>query len=358
LEQLSENSAPTQDGRQGEFGAGVEDAILLPFAALALVTRDICKAAFSILIRFLDYAFPIILQLVRIPLFAIRLLGDGVAALLSGLIRCLPVSHDLRENWRTFLIDHWTYIRRKFSYRAFETALHHAFESGMEWVFRKCRMLSPSGALLVLAGALLWIPISFGGATLLHAVLIARALELPPWMQLLHPCATVLAKSKILVLPVYPAAWPQAKKHPFVRALSLYYERFTDLRLVRKAGYRYHQMDRAFARAGQALHDFAAAIGLPALVAGICSVIERTLGRLVISTASLLRIAGDRLSKIPFVSSAVRRYAEDHPSADSPADGKFSNRVGDFFARWSIHFSPEYYEAKEKMRHGPAAPSA
>src|SRR5215470_13008630 len=41
-------------------------------------------------------------------------------------------------------------------------ALHHAFEAGMAWVFRKCRRLTPSGALLVIAVALLWLPVSFG----------------------------------------------------------------------------------------------------------------------------------------------------------------------------------------------------
>src|SRR5262249_31375648 len=51
-------------------------------------------------------------------------------------------------------------------------------------------------------------------ATALHATLIARARSLPAWMQLLHPFATLIAKSKLLVLPVYPAAWPQAKQHP------------------------------------------------------------------------------------------------------------------------------------------------
>jgi hypothetical protein len=45
----------------------------------------------------------------------------------------------------------------------------HAFEAGMAWVFRKCRRLTPSGALLIIAVALLWLPISFGTATALLA---------------------------------------------------------------------------------------------------------------------------------------------------------------------------------------------
>src|SRR6266700_3917702 len=90
----------------------------------------------------------------------------------------------------------------------------------MAWVFRKCRRLTPTGALLVLALAVLWLPISFGTATALHATLIAQATSLPAWMQLLHPFATLIAKSKLLVLPVYPAAWPQAKQHPVVAGLD------------------------------------------------------------------------------------------------------------------------------------------
>src|SRR6266481_2141321 len=66
-----------------------------------------------------------------------------------------------------------------------------------------------------LAMQIVWLPISFGAATAMHAVLFAKLTSWPAWMQLLHPLATVIAKSKLLVLPVYPAAWPHAKKHPF-----------------------------------------------------------------------------------------------------------------------------------------------
>src|SRR5262249_30660405 len=137
---------------------------------------------------------------------------DGV--FLEGVLQCLPVSRAKRDAWRARVRQQWIWFRRNISYRAFEQALHHAFEAGMAWVFRKCRRLTPSGALLVITVALLWLPVSFGTATALHATLIARAKSLPAWMQLLHPFATFIAKSKLLVLPVYPAAWPQAKQHP------------------------------------------------------------------------------------------------------------------------------------------------
>jgi Flp pilus assembly protein TadB len=91
-----------------------------------------------------------------------------------------------RAAWREFVSQHWAWLRQKISYKAFEEAMHHVFENGMAWVFRKCRRLTPSAALLVILGAVLWLPISFGLATLLHAVLIAKATSLPSQMRTLH----------------------------------------------------------------------------------------------------------------------------------------------------------------------------
>ena len=39
----------------------------------------------------------------------------------------------------------------------------------MAWVFRECRYLTPNTALLVIVGAVLWLPFSFGVATAMHA---------------------------------------------------------------------------------------------------------------------------------------------------------------------------------------------
>ena len=191
--------------------AGIEDLVIVPLAVITLAISKLLKAVFSILIYVLDYAFPILLQVMRIPLLAARAIGDGMAALFEGVARCLPVSSANRDAWRRGVREQWIWLRRKISYQAFEHALHQAFEAGMGWVFRKCRKLAPSGALLVIAGALVWLPVSFGAATALHAILVAEAKSLPVWMQLLHLVATLIAKSKLLVLPVYPAAWPKAK---------------------------------------------------------------------------------------------------------------------------------------------------
>jgi hypothetical protein len=229
----------------------------------------------------------------RFPLLVIRMIGDGVTALLKGGVRLLPLSGTTRQAWREAVSRSWSWLRQNLSYRAFEQAVHDAFERGMAWVFRTCRMLTPGGALLVLAGAVLWLPVSFAAATALHAVLIAKAASLPAWTQLLHLVATVIAKSKLLVLPVYPAAWPQAKKHPFVRAIFRAYRNFTRFHLVQKTGFRYRQLD--------------APIG-----------------------------------------AIVTRYTPHDPAPAQQRAGKFSEKVKGFFARWSMKFSAEYYEAREK----------
>jgi hypothetical protein len=130
---------------------------------------------------------------------AARIIGDGIAALLKGIVGYLPVSNTKREALREFVIRHWSWLRQKISYEAFEEAVHHAFEAGMAWVFITCSRLTPPTALLIIAGAVLWLPVSLVAATAMHAALIAQAASLPPWMQLLHPVATFIAKSKLLV---------------------------------------------------------------------------------------------------------------------------------------------------------------
>src|SRR5215475_13000410 len=72
--------------------AGVEDLVIVPLVVIALAISKLLKAMFSVLIYVLDYAVPILLQLMRIPLLAAQLLGDGMELLLGGVLWCLPVS--------------------------------------------------------------------------------------------------------------------------------------------------------------------------------------------------------------------------------------------------------------------------
>src|SRR5262249_30271117 len=166
---------------QSTIYAGLEDLIILPLTAAAVAARRLGRDLLVALVQLLDWAFPILLQIVRFPLFTIRIIGDGVAAALKGIVRFLPVSGEAREAWRQRVSEYWARLRQTFSYKAFEQALHHAFEKGMAWVFRTCKTLTPGGALLVIAGAVLWLPVSFGIATVLHGVLIAKATVWPAW---------------------------------------------------------------------------------------------------------------------------------------------------------------------------------
>src|SRR5260370_21784165 len=79
-------------------------------------------------------------------------------------------------------------------------------------------------------------------------------------MQPLHPLATVIAKRKLLVLPVYPAAWPQAKKHPFVQLVFKSYETIKCLYVIKKVGFRYRQAKLA---GGTAVDMFSNTTSLP-----------------------------------------------------------------------------------------------
>ncbi|MGB8392149.1 MAG: hypothetical protein WCE27_00720, partial [Pseudolabrys sp.] len=259
-----------------------------------------------ILMLSLDYAFPLAMQLVWLPLLTVKILGNGIVAVINSVLHFLPLSKTRRRQWNTAIRRSWSWLRRKISYRAFEYAVHIAFESSMAWVFRKCRHLTPSTAVLVILGAVLWLPISFGAATAMHAVLFAKVTSWPAWMQLLHPLATIIAKSKLLVLPVYPAAWPQAKKHPFIQFVFKSYKAINGLYLVKKVGHRYRQARIA----GSAALD------------------------------SLERTAG--------LTSAVRWLRKAHVAKHFGVE-KPTHELRSFFSRWSIKFSAEYYEVKERQ---------
>jgi hypothetical protein len=320
--------------------AGVEDLVIVPLAVITLAISKLLKAVFSILIYVLDYAFPILLQLMRIPLVAARAIGDGMAALFEGVVRCLPVSSANRDAWRRGVREQWIWLRRKISYQAFEHALHQAFEAGMGWVFRKCRKLTPSSALLVIAGALVWLPVSFGAATALHAILVAEAKLLPVWMQLLHLVATLIAKSKLLVLPVYPAAWPKAKEHAIVRRFFQVCRYCMSLHVVQKARYRYQQTERVAATGAASVGRVAARIGLPDWLDAIRAPLTDVVTWVRRPRSDILLRLLETLSGASLISSILIRYSAGYETRPS-------EQLRGLFERWSIKFSADYYEAKD-----------
>src|SRR5580700_6274281 len=252
-------------GVENGYRAGVEDAVIIPLVAAALMVKAILRAVLWVLMRILDLAFPLLMQLIRFPLFTLRVLGDGLIAAVRRLLAWVPMAQEKRIQWDEFIGQTWSRLRQRISYKVFEQAVHHAFEGGMEWVFARCRKLTPRAAMYVILAAVLWLPVSLGLATAIHALLILYAAWLPAWMQLLHPLATVIAKSKLLVLPVYPAAWPQAKRHPMVQAIGSGFRSFASLYVVQKAAYRYRQTEQAMQQTMLGLAGLASQLGLQSL---------------------------------------------------------------------------------------------
>jgi len=325
--------------------AGLDDLVIVPLVLIAVAISKLLKAVFSILIYVLDYAFPILLQLMRIPLLAARLVGDGMEFLLEGALQCLPVSSARREAWRARVRQQWVWFRRNISYQAFEEALHHVFEAGMAWVFRKCRRLTSSGALLVLTLAFLWLPLSFGTATALHAILITRANSLPAWMQLLHPLATFIAKSKLLVLPVYPAAWPKAKQHPIVQRFFQFCRYCMNLDILQKVRYRYQQTERGAAVVANSVGRAAVHIGLTDWFKAVRVPLTDMLTWMRKPWPDVMLRLLETFSGAPLVGSIMDRYFARYGSVYSTRP---SEQVRGLFERWSIKFSAEYYETKDR----------
>jgi hypothetical protein len=333
---------------QRRYDAGVEDLIILPLAAVAVAARRLGRAVLSALIHILDWAFPILLQVARFPLFTARMIGDGITAVLKGIVRFVPVSGTARDAWRQRVSEYWAWLRQKFSYRAFEEAVHHVFEDGMAWTFKTCRKLTPGGALLVIAGAVLWLPVSFLIATALHGVLIAKATVWPAWTQLLHPLATIIAKSKLLVLPAYPAAWPQAKQHPLVQGSFRAYEYLVARYLMRKIGVRYRQTERAATEGARVLRRSAIRTGLRQLSEWLLDGLNDLAAQLGKAMRAIARGTMQGLSSLPLIGPIIRRYETHYgAAAEQESPQKLSERIKGYYERWSIKLSVEYYEAKD-----------
>jgi hypothetical protein len=346
---LSSQDSEPQAGRADEgFRIGPDDVLIVPLVVVAFAVWRILRRAFFILIDIIDFLFPILLQLMRFPLFTLRIIGDGLAALLKGIVRILPVGGARRAAWRDVVSEYWAWLRQKFSYKAFEEAVHHAFENGMAWVFKACRTLTPRAAFLVLIGAVLWLPISFAIATLMHAVLIAKALSLPAWMQLLHPLATVIAKTKLLVLPVYPAAWPQAKQYPAMQSLVRFWNYLAAHYFARKTGFRYRQTEIVAAKTSDVLRHTAAATGLSRLWNAVLAGVNGAAAWIRKAAWTVMTRIIAVLSRFPIFGGIVQRYTERYDQANREPAPKFSERARGFFQRWSIKFTAEYYDDKKR----------
>jgi len=179
-------------------------------------------------------------------------------------------------------------------------------------------------------------------------VLLAKATVWPAWTQLLHPLATIIAKSKLLVLPAYPAAWPQAKKHAFVQATFRFCRYVATLHVVQKTGYRYRQTERAATDAAMALRHSADRTGLPQLSGRLLDGLNDLAAR---SSKGMRAIATGTvrgLSRLPLAGPIIRRYEAHYgAAAEQESPQKLSERIKGLYERWSTKLSAEYYEDKD-----------
>ncbi len=72
-----------------------------------------------------------------------------------------------------------------------------------------------------------------------------------------------------------------------------------------------------------------------------------------------MRRLAEGLSGAPLIGPLVRRYAEHYDAVEQRHEAKLSDRMGGMLERWSIKFTPEYYEAKDKapMTQPPPTPA-
>src|SRR5262249_23500777 len=149
----------------------------------------------------------------------------------------------------------------------------------------------------------------------LHGVLIAKATVWPAWTQLLHPVATIIAKSKLLVLPAYPAAWPQAKKHALVQGAFRLYDYLAARYLMRKIGLRYQQTEGVTTDGTRVLRRSAIRIGLHQLYERLLD----GLNDLAVQIGKAMRVIARRtilgLSGLPLIGPLIRRYEKHYYEA-------------------------------------------
>ena len=239
----------TPAATRDRFRIGVEDAVILPTVLIAFLVKLLFQAAFYILALASAFVFALLFRVVTSLLLIAAIVGDGMAWLIKRLADLPQLSGAKRQALRDLVDRRWSGLRQRLSHEAVAMTTQGMLQRGSSWVFQSFGALSPRAALLVIAGVMLWLPLSAAISIAMHAALLANAALLPAWTQLLHPIATIIAKSKLLVLPAFPAAWPQAKKHPWVQAALRCKDPIVALDRIRKTAYRYQQTKQAFVQA-------------------------------------------------------------------------------------------------------------
>ena len=83
---------------ESRFRGALDDVIIIPLVFITLVATKILRFILSILMRLLDYAFPLAMRIVWLPLFAARVFGNVIVTVINGALRFLPLSETKRQN--------------------------------------------------------------------------------------------------------------------------------------------------------------------------------------------------------------------------------------------------------------------
>jgi len=130
---------------------------------------------------------------------------------------------------------------------------------------------------------------------------------------------------------------------------------FTTLHFVRKSRYRYWKLEGAVAEAVEATRSIASFIGLRALFAQLLAALDSAGARVGRGLRNIAAIVVTLLASIPVFGTIVRGYADQYDKANQGPAELLSDRVSGFYSRWSIKFSAEYYEARERQEGKSAA---
>jgi hypothetical protein len=77
---------------ESRFRGALDDVIIIPLVFVTLAANKILRFILAILMRLLDYAFPLAMQIVRLPLFAAKVVGNVIVTVINGALRFFPLS--------------------------------------------------------------------------------------------------------------------------------------------------------------------------------------------------------------------------------------------------------------------------
>src|SRR5262249_18616554 len=117
--------------------------------------------------------------------------------------------------------------------------------------------------------------------------------------------------------------------------------------VMQKTGYRYRQTDLAAEDAGAVAERAGALLALTRLCNALLAAVGALAAWIDKTSRAVMRGIVRIASALPMIGMIVRNYAMHYDGADRNAE-KLSRRVSGFFGRWSIKFSAEYYEAKDR----------